>query len=612
MSISYIIHVAILISIFFVTYQILLSKTTFFNLNRFVLIFGIFACFLLPFIPAPAKIAFGGTHIESNVNIKESLKDIITESPTNITSEDESNTSLLSPQITIIESEQRKFILGFLPMIYLLGVLILLVNLIIQFFNIGYKIIKYRKTGSNIISLPTPASPCSFFGFTLISNDLKEPILRQHVLSHEKIHNAQLHSLDIILAELMVVLQWFNPFAWQYRKTVETNLEYIADSSLIDQKVEKKKYQYNLLQLAVPNFPLSIVTNYNQTLIKKRITMMNTKQSSTRIGWKYLLYLPIIMFSITLLNPTTLSGLNTLVEPPQKLILLLTSNTSKSDLQRIQSEARQFGYSLVINDTKWKDENTLKEISFNLYFDSEGSISQKNLLHDLNRFNSFFVYKINKGNQGGIVGLEITSENIKSLIPDSNIEESNYVVLASFLDSPIPLNKFIDSNLLDSNNQIFKKEKKWFTLFENDARNNANKNLYTINGTKVEIAEAKKAFTQAEILDVKVDELDNDKVQFNFLTKSKSGYHPEANYSIAMPSNHPTKYLSEFNEILKEQLDEFKLKEPKYYLDGIETNMTMITLDTTLVKQIVIENGNNFDEGGNHISKEVRVLFKSI
>jgi len=303
MSLSYIIHVSILVTIFYFMYTLLLSKVTFFKLNRIILVLGIFFSFLLPFIPAPVKISYQGKQIESSTAIKQSVKNILVEKPASTNQTTGELSSILKPEITIVDSvSEEHYDLSIIPTIYLIGIVILLLNLLFQFFSIGSKIFKYKTADSKIISIPHKISPCSFFGFTLIEKDMKEGELKNHVLMHEDIHAKQWHSLDILLAELLVVLQWFNPFAWLYRKAVESNLEFLADNGMVSQNVEKKKYQYDLLQLAVPNFPLSIVTNYNQTLIKKRITMMNTKNSSTRIGWKYLLYIPVIIFTITLLN----------------------------------------------------------------------------------------------------------------------------------------------------------------------------------------------------------------------------------------------------------------------------------------------------------------------
>lgn len=612
MSISYIIHASILIAIFCGSYYLLLSKATFFKLNRAVLLLGIFASFLLPFVPAPVKLSYQGKQIESSTAIQKSLQNIVKENSQQNPQTIQQDAKFLQPEISVLETgSSRRYDLSIIPTIYLIGVIILLLNLFFQFFSLGSKIFKYSSTGSSVIKIPYKISPCSFFGYTLIEEDMPEGELKDNILMHERIHAQQWHSLDILLAELLVVALWFNPFAWMYRKAVESNLEFLADNGMIDQNIEKKKYQYNLLQLAVPNFPLSIVTNYNQTLIKKRITMMNTKKSSTRIGWKYLLYIPIMIFTITLLNPSALKGLDALVDESQKLILIITGNTSKQDLTRLQSEARLYGYSLNVNDVKWKNDNKLKSIKYELHFDSETSMSQRSTIHDLNRFHSFFVYKDNTGS-GGVVGAEVNKEFIESEVSNASTNQSEYIVLASFLNGPMSFKNFIGSKLLEENNALFEKEKKWFTLFKTDLKNKSSKNIYQINGADYDISKVKDAMELGEVLDIKVDELDNEIFQFNIFIKNKTGYHMELSSGIRLPANNPTMHISQAISNLQEQLKECGVSKATYFLDGLETKMTLENFDTVMVKKLTIESGSNFDDNGVYLGKEVRVIFKTI
>ena len=99
-----------------------------------------------------------------------------------------------------------------------------------------------------------------------------------------------------MLAEAVIIFQWFNPFAWQWRKALESNLEFLTDSEMLQQEtVEKESYQFSLLKVAAPHFPLCLTTNYNQSLIKKRIIMMNSKKSNVNTTWKYFFLLPLLV-----------------------------------------------------------------------------------------------------------------------------------------------------------------------------------------------------------------------------------------------------------------------------------------------------------------------------
>jgi beta-lactamase regulating signal transducer with metallopeptidase domain len=90
---------------------------------------------------------------------------------------------------------------------------------------------------------------------------------------------------------------------WLYRKEVENNLEFLTDDQLVqNQNVEKQSYQLSLLRVSAPHFPLSLTTNYNQSLLKKRIAMMNAKRSSVHTAWKYFFLLPLLIVFASLLN----------------------------------------------------------------------------------------------------------------------------------------------------------------------------------------------------------------------------------------------------------------------------------------------------------------------
>ena len=113
------------------------------------------------------------------------------------------------------------------------------------------------------------------------------------------------------MAELAVIVQWFNPFAWLYRKAVENNLEHLTDDNMLNKGTEPESYQMNLLRVSVPQLPLNLTTNYNQSFLKKRIAMMNVKKSSASSSWKYLLLFPLLALTVITLNPIYLQAQTT-------------------------------------------------------------------------------------------------------------------------------------------------------------------------------------------------------------------------------------------------------------------------------------------------------------
>src|SRR6185295_11607197 len=147
-----------------------------------------------------------------------------------------------------------------------------------------------------IVELSGDKAPCAFGNIIFINPAKYEWETYQQILLHEKVHILQGHSFDIILSEMVLIFQWFNPFAWIYRKELEKNLEFLTDDQVLrDPEVERDSYQLSLVKVSAPHFPLNLTTNYNQSLLKKRVAMMNAKKSNMQTAWKYLFLFPLLV-----------------------------------------------------------------------------------------------------------------------------------------------------------------------------------------------------------------------------------------------------------------------------------------------------------------------------
>jgi TonB family protein len=98
----------------------------------------------------------------------------------------------------------------------------------------------------------------------------------------------------MILAEIINIFCWFNPFVRLLKKEIRLNLEYLADRSVLASGYEAEHYQFHLLQLSYSKAIAKITNNFNVSLLKKRIFMMNKKQTSLASIWKYTLLLPVV------------------------------------------------------------------------------------------------------------------------------------------------------------------------------------------------------------------------------------------------------------------------------------------------------------------------------
>src|SRR5690606_31944755 len=114
------------------------------------------------------------------------------------------------------------------------------------------------------------------------------------ILEHERVHCKEKHSIDVLLMHLYCVVFWFNPIAWLYKKTAMQNLEFIADRKAIKSFPDHKIYQLTLLRVASDWKPIPISNPFFQSLIKKRIVMLNKSQSNQLNSLKYLFIVPLL------------------------------------------------------------------------------------------------------------------------------------------------------------------------------------------------------------------------------------------------------------------------------------------------------------------------------
>ncbi|MEJ5993348.1 M56 family metallopeptidase [Pedobacter sp. Du54] len=311
--IPYSLHVALILAVCLVFYQLFLHKETYYQLNRVVLLTCLLLAFLLPLIPVPQHYSLRPQEEMANVNTLP-IAEQTTALGVSESAISQRQTDLVPVhKIIVPEVPLTDRIIKWAFWVYWCGFVVLSINLLIQVLVLLYQ--AYRKPVIKdgiyrIVELDGNKAPCSF-GNTIFINPTKyDWETYNQILIHEKVHVQQGHSFDLILAELVLVVQWFNPFAWLYRKALESNLEFLADDSVLHEyKVEMEGYQLSLLKVAVPNQSMNITTNYNQSLLKKRIVMMNAKKSNVHTMWKYFVLVPLMALLLCGLNkPVAMSS----------------------------------------------------------------------------------------------------------------------------------------------------------------------------------------------------------------------------------------------------------------------------------------------------------------
>jgi len=257
---NFLIQVNLYLIIFYLFYALLLKNETFFILNRIYLISTAILSLLIPTLQS---------HWISSLFATQKVGEA-------------ANAVILSAEPVIfkpIAEESGLALIDYLGIIYFSGVLIFLIRFIIQ-------LIQVTKPQN------LPVKAYSFFNRIVVSEDLPE---REAILKHETIHAKQVHSADIIFFELLTILNWFNPIIYRFRNAIKYIHEFIADESTT-REINKSEYAMLLLNETL-GIQKHYLTNsfFNESLLKRRIHMLNKTKSRKAAILKYGLSAPLFV-----------------------------------------------------------------------------------------------------------------------------------------------------------------------------------------------------------------------------------------------------------------------------------------------------------------------------
>lgn len=271
----YLLQVNVGLILFYALYKLVCTRDTFFRSRRFILIVSLVLPFILPFI-----------------DVREWL-----ESRDRMIMLTHFDYSAVLPEIVVgseaVETGNRVFVLSeWIGYLYLAGVVVLLVRLAVQAFSLYRLIVRMPEkeiNGVRVKCLNDPSGPFSFFRWIFMNPAAVKEDEINEILTHEMAHVKQHHSVDVLLAEMVSICCWMNPFAWLLKREVRLNLEFLADRKVMEAGFATKSYQYHLLGLAY-NHKYGLSNNFNFSHLKQRIIMMNKKKSNAAGHIKYALF----------------------------------------------------------------------------------------------------------------------------------------------------------------------------------------------------------------------------------------------------------------------------------------------------------------------------------
>lgn len=274
----YSIKVAICLAAFYFFYKLLLSRDTFHAFNRATLLLLMLLSLVLPFvslsIDEPTVVNNGMVQVEQLL-------------VAGVSGEEAQPASLTLVQV--------------LFMVYMAGVVVSVGREIVSLAGL-YRLISGRgrmttDDGIRIIVIDGDVAPFSWFSNIVISRSDYESGCRE-ILIHEMAHISRHHSLDILLCNVLLIFQWFNPAVWLLRRELRNIHEYEADEAVLASGANAAEYQLLLIRKAVGERLFSMANNLNHNSLKKRITMMLTKRSNPWNRVKVLLTVPVAAVAV--------------------------------------------------------------------------------------------------------------------------------------------------------------------------------------------------------------------------------------------------------------------------------------------------------------------------
>ena len=311
----YILKSAIILALLYSCYIVFLSHDTFHRFKRFILHAILLLAFLLP---ACRFTTHNPLALSPTVQQIYLLSEKMEEKQTQYVEQKEgaipSDASLMGSQLVEQKTLSPSDVLWW---IYIGGFVFFLLYHLKNLASVSRQIrgglrLKDRQ-GNTLVVKAGDFAPFSFLRWIVINlSDYEKN--KESILLHEQAHIHFGHSYDILLLQLAKSFQWFNPFIYLMEREMKAVHEYEADEEVIHQGIDAQTYQLLIVSKAVGGRLQTLANNFNHSLIKSRIMMMNKKPTPKAAILKSFCLLPVAAFSLMAFAPV--ESTDTPTDPP--------------------------------------------------------------------------------------------------------------------------------------------------------------------------------------------------------------------------------------------------------------------------------------------------------
>lgn len=272
--VNYLLESGVSLTLFALVYMLFLRKETFFRTNRLFLLFSVLFSLLLPLLVIPVLAPQPVLLPEVTVTPYRNLLETV----------------LVERQRFSGNVEQFVISSRLIVNIWLSGVLVMLVISLFRVRQILLIIRKGKVTDAGDMKMVLngrESNPFSFLNYLFIPEDYAQIPGYDRIVYHEQEHIRQGHTYDLLLLDILLVFQWFNPFIWLLKRAVRENHEYLVDRAVLRAGMTPAEYKKLLLSEVVGS-QVFAAHHFNYSLLKNRFKMMTKLPSRKAAGIKIL------------------------------------------------------------------------------------------------------------------------------------------------------------------------------------------------------------------------------------------------------------------------------------------------------------------------------------
>ena len=273
----YIARAGLYLGLFYAFYLLVMRRTTFFGLNRALLLAGSYLCLLLPLIRLRTVQAAG-----------------------------------FAPELSMVGVAWERAVTSPKPFpwsevllaVYVCGAACSLGLYLVSAWKVNGLIRRGKKTvleDCTLVLLENNVRSFSWGRTVVMSRqDLEQ---NPAIFTHERMHVHYRHTLDLLLFSPIQLLFWWNPLVWITREELRLLHEYQADEGVLQKGIDATQYQLLLVRKAVGEQRFSLASGFQHAKLKNRIAMMLKPTTAGWMRWSYLALIPVLATFMFACNP---------------------------------------------------------------------------------------------------------------------------------------------------------------------------------------------------------------------------------------------------------------------------------------------------------------------